>query len=102
MSRFLSNSELTKDMKINLSHRLRVTEAQVVHFFHTQSKKPRNASIEAYSKLLQCKGLKYMTNLGMRTFNLYINIAYMLFALELRISNLILKANRWRLSRFKA
>ena len=56
MSSFLNNSELTEDMIISLSDKLGVTQAQVVHFFQTQSKKPRIASIQAYSELLQGKG----------------------------------------------
>ena len=56
MRSFLNNSELTKDMKIRLSGGLGVTQAQVVHFFQTQSKKPIIATIEAYSKLLDTRG----------------------------------------------
>ena len=58
MSRFLNNSVLTEDMKISLSHKLGVTQGQVQHFFKTQRKKPRDVSIQAYSELLQGKGLK--------------------------------------------
>ena len=60
MSSFLNNSEWTKELKVNLSNRLGVTESQIKHFLEKQRKKPRNESIEAYSKLLQgsCKGLK--------------------------------------------
>ena len=45
MRSFLNNSELTEDMKMGLSHRLGITQGQVVHFFKTQSKKPRSVSI---------------------------------------------------------
>ena len=58
MSRFLNNSYLTEDVKISLSHRLGVTQGQVKYFFQKQRKKPRNVSIQAYSELLQGKGLK--------------------------------------------
>ena len=61
MSSFLNSSELTEDLKIDLSHRLGITEDQVVHFFQTQSKKPRYLCVEAYSKLLKGKGLKCIT-----------------------------------------
>ena len=61
MSIFLNNSKLTKDMKMSLSHRLGVSQAQIEHFFQTQSKKPRNVSMEAYSKLLRGKGLNCIT-----------------------------------------
>ena len=61
MSIFLNNSKLTEDMKMSLSHRLGVTQNQIEHFFQTQSKKPRNVSMEAYSKLLQGMGLNDIT-----------------------------------------
>ena len=48
MSTFLNNSELTEDMKINLSDRLGVTQAQVMHFFQAQSKKLRSVCIKAF------------------------------------------------------
>ena len=77
---FLKNKELTKRMKTTLSHGLGITQNQVKHFFQMQSKKPRTVSTEAYSKLLQGKGLKdmymciYMNiiilNQCMHTFNL--------------------------------
>ena len=38
MISFFNNNELTEDMKISLSERLGVTQAQVVHFFQTKSK----------------------------------------------------------------
>ena len=60
MRSLLNNSELTEDMKISLSHKLGVTEGQVKHFFQTQSKKPRNVNIKAYSDL-EGKGLKWIT-----------------------------------------
>ena len=58
MSSFLNNSEWTKELKVNLSNRLGLTGSQIKHFLEKQRKKPRNESIEAYSKLLQGKGLK--------------------------------------------
>ena len=57
---FLKNKELTKHMKISLSRRLGITHTEVKCFFQKQSKKPRNVSIEAYSKLLQGNGLKFI------------------------------------------
>ena len=48
MNSFLNNSELTENMKMNLSDKLGITQAQVVHFFETQSKRARNVCIEAY------------------------------------------------------
>ena len=48
MSSFLDNSELTENTKISLADRLGITQAQVVHFFQTQSKNPRSVCIEAY------------------------------------------------------
>ena len=53
---FLNNSELEEDTKTRLSERLGITQGQVQFFFQTQSKKPTNVSIEAYSKLCQGKG----------------------------------------------
>ena len=42
MSSFYNNCELTEDVMISLSQRLRVTQGQVKHFFQTRSKKIRN------------------------------------------------------------
>ena len=48
LSSFLNNSELTENMKINLSNKLGITQAEVLHFFQAQSKEARNVWIEAY------------------------------------------------------
>ena len=42
---FLKNSELTKDVRISLSHRLGVTQREVKHFFQTQSKELSNVRL---------------------------------------------------------
>ena len=55
---FLNNSELAEDTKTSLSERMGITRSQVQYFFQSQNKKPKNVSIEEYSKLLSGKGLK--------------------------------------------
>ena len=58
MRSFLDNSKLTRDTMIKLSDRLGITHGQVKFFFRMRSTMPRNASIKAYSKLMQGKGFK--------------------------------------------
>ena len=50
---FLNNSNLTKEVKIDLSNRLGLPVTSVVKFFKKQNRKPINESIAMYSKLLQ-------------------------------------------------
>ena len=56
----LNNSKLTEDIKMKLCHRLGLTRRTVVDFFVRQKKKPRNQTIEEYSKLLRGEKLKYL------------------------------------------
>ena len=80
MNEFLNNSELTEEIKINLSARLGITHGQVKHFFQLQSKKPRNVSVETYSKLSQGKGLKCVTyTKSMLTCISFVHIASMCY-----------------------
>ena len=56
---FLNNSKLTEDVKVELSNRLGLTRLCISDFFRRRNKKPRNQTIEEYSKLLQGEKLKY-------------------------------------------
>ena len=67
MRSFLKNSKLTGSAVFKLSDRLGSTPGQVRHFFAMQNKIPRNASIKAYTKLMQGKGSKvHVLNQNMR------------------------------------